>query len=599
MILAQLYEHSQRIQDELPIEGYGQVRLNWLVELNPDGNLKENGFTKLNKDDPKRTLPDIVRASGIKPKLLADNGEYVFGAGRDTSPLDKVAERHRQFKALVQKCADVTQEPSVQAVAKFLESWNPERDKAKLPEDFDPSQTFTFRVGTYIPADTTPDMKAVQKFWINHITGGDDNSENLPRMQCLVTGKEGLVEERLPVKIKGIPDGQTAGTSLVSANAGPFTSYGLTNSLTSPISREAGEGFAKALNYLIATKDSHLRVGPVVYTFWTQEACEYDFWNDFENDQPQEVKDLYKSALEGNRIYDEPNRFYALALSASGGRAVVRDWVESSIPDVMQNLVRWFEAQEIVNAFGEISEKPYLKIRRLSDSLYRDPSKESIAAIPPLFIRSALKGTPLPLSLLTRVVRRICVDRTEPNYPVTHPRAALIKLILTSQGYPMTNMQSLNLNPELDPQDLPAYHYGRLLALLEKIQWEAYRDQTQGKGVNATVIDRYYGAASITPARIMGSLVKDAQAHLSKLRRNSKRYSAYLSLQEQLEEILSHISPKSSKAPKSLSMQQQSIFALGYYHQRAESRKAVIAASNAKKDAQLQKSEIAQLTTED
>lgn len=593
MILARLYEHSQRIRNELPLEGYGEIKLNWLVELKPDGTLSGNGFTKLDKDEPKRKLPDLIRSAGVKPKLLADNGEYVFGVGRDTSPPDKVAERHRQFKALVQKCADVTQELSVQAVAKFLENWNPERDKTKLPEDFDPAQTFTFRVGTHIPADTTPDMKSVQQFWINHITGGDDNSENLPRMQCLITGKEGLVEERLPVKIKGIPDGQTAGTSLVSANAGPFTSYGLSNSLTSPISREAGEGFAKALNHLIAKKDSHLRVGPVVYTFWTQEACEYDFWNDFENDQPQEVKDLYKSALAGNRIYDEPNRFYALALSASGGRAVVRDWIESSIPDVMQNLVRWFEAQEIVNAFGEISEKPYLKIRRLSDSLYRDPSKEAIAAIPPLFIRSALKGTPLPLSLLTRVVRRICVDRTEPNYPVTHPRAALIKLILTSQGYPMTNMQSLNRKPHFDnPQDHTAYHCGRLLAQLEIIQRRA-----QGEKINATLIDRYYGAASTTPSKVMGKLVQDAQPHLTKIRKLNE--GTYKALQTQLEDIIDELSPEEKMFPKNLSMQQQSIFALGYYHQRADNRKAAITASKARKDAQSQKTESAQEATED
>lgn len=592
MILARLYEHSQRIQDKLPIEGYGQIRLGWLVELSPDGNLKLNGFTKLNKDDPKWTLPDVVRASGVKPKLLADNGEYVFGVGRDTSPPDKVADRHRQFKELVQKCADVTQEPSVQAVAKFLENWNPERDRAKLPEDFDPAQTFTFRVGKHIPADTTPDMKSVQQFWNNHITGGDDNSANLPRMQCLVTGKDGLVEERLPVKIKGIPDGQTAGTSLVSANAGPFTSYGLSNSLTSPISREAGEGFAKALNHLIATKDSRLYLGPVVYTFWTQEPCEYDFWDSFNDDQPQEVKNLYESALAGRRVYDEPNRFYALALSASGGRAVVRDWIESSISDVMQNLVQWFEAQEIVNAFGEISEKPYLSIRKLSDSLYRDPNKEAIAAIPPLFIRFALKGTPLPLSLLTRVVRRICVDRTEPNYPVTHPRAALIKLILTSQGYLMTNMKSLNRKPEFNnPQDHTAYHCGRLLAQLEIIQRRA-----QGEKINATLIDRYYGAASTTPSKVMGKLVQDAQPHLTKIRKLNE--GTYKSLQTQLEDIIDELSPEEKMFPKNLSMQQQSIFALGYYHQRADNRKAAIAASKAKKDAQAQKAELAQTTTE-
>ena len=154
----------------------------------------------------------------------------MFGVGRETSPPEKVAERHRQFKELVQQCADVTQNPSVQAVAKFLANWNPEQDKAKLPEDFNPSQTVTFSVEGKIPADAIPEMQAVQQFWVDYLKSGDGDSDSLPQMQCLVTGQDGLVEERLPVKIKGIPDGQTAGTSLVSANAAPFTSYGLSNS---------------------------------------------------------------------------------------------------------------------------------------------------------------------------------------------------------------------------------------------------------------------------------------------------------------------------------------------------------------------------------
>ena len=193
MILTQLYKHSQRIQDKLPIESYGKVKLHWLVELNLDGTLRGNGFTKLDKDDPKRTLPDLVRASGVKPKLLADNGEYVFGLGRADSPLDKVVERHRQFKELVQRCADVTQEVSVQAVAKFLAVWNPERDKEKLPEGFDPVQVVTFRVGLTIPADATPETQAVQRFWANYTAGGEKEAGKHPQMQCLVTDRKSVV----------------------------------------------------------------------------------------------------------------------------------------------------------------------------------------------------------------------------------------------------------------------------------------------------------------------------------------------------------------------------------------------------------------------
>ena len=569
MILTQLYEHSQRIQDKLPIEGYGKVKLHWLVELNSNGTLKENGFTKLDKDDPRRTLPDFIKTSGVKPKLLADNGEYVLGIGRANSPAGKVAERHRQFKALVQKCADVTQEASVQAVAKFLAVWEPERDKEKLPKDFDPAQVVTFRVGLTIPADATPEMQAVQRFWADYTIGSEAESGSRPQMQCLVTGKNGMVEERLPVKIKGVPDGQTAGTSLVSANAAPFTSYGLSNSLTSPIFREAGEGFAKALNHLIATEDSRLYMGPIVYAFWTRQPSEYDFWNDLKEDQPEEVKNLYKSALTGDRRYDEPNQFYALALSASGGRAVVRDWIETSIPAAMQNLVRWFEAQEIVNPYGEFSEKRYLSIRNLSNSLYRDPKKEAIARVPTLLVQSALKGIPLPTDLLAQVVRRICVDHSEKHYPVTHARAALIKLILSSQGYPMNNMQSLNRRPNLKPPEHSAYHCGRLLAQLEIIQRRA-----QGEKINATLIDRYYGAASTTPTKVIGALVQGAQAHLTKIRKVNE--GTYKALQKHLEDIIDELSPEADKFPRTLSMQQQSIFALGYYHQRADNKKAAI-----------------------
>jgi CRISPR-associated protein Csd1 len=581
MLLTKLYEHAVRLKDELPIEMYGKVKIYWLVELNSDGTrkgtAKGEGFTSTNGDF--YDVPDIVRAAGIKPKLLADNGEYVFGVGRADSPPEKVAERHRQFKELVKKCAEVTQEVSVQAVVQFLESWNPERDKDLLPDGFDPTQSVTFRVGITIPAHVKAGLQTVQQFWASYTAGGEENVGTRPQMECLVTGKFGAVEERLPIKIKGIPDGQTAGTSLVSANAAPFTSYGLQNSLTSPISREAGEGFAKALNYLISTKESHLYMGSVVYVFWTKEKAEYDFWDFLKEDQSGEVRNLLNSMRSGERVHElADNQFYALGLSASGGRAVVRDWIESTILEAIQNLDSWFEAQEMVDSYGQFPEKPYLSVYHLSDCLYRDPRKEAIARVPPLLIQTALKGTALPDSLLARVIRRICVDRTEKNYPVTHARAVLIKLILTSQKkVSMTNMQSLNLNPDLEPQENSTYHCGRLLAQLEIIQREA-----QGKDINAALIDRYYSAASATPGKILGSLVEKSQAHLTKIRKD--RRNVYEALQRQLEEIMAYLSPEVQYFPRTLTMQQQSIFALGYYHQRAENRRAAIAASKANKE---------------
>jgi CRISPR-associated protein Csd1 len=598
MLLTKLYDYAT---NQMPFSPsmYDEKDVHWIIELKSDGRLNGTFTSLIEKVKGKKfgksyVLPHLGRSStAIRPRLLADNGEYVLGIPKSGRNPVWVEKAHQEFIELTKRCAHETQEPYVQSIVKFLESWKPDQISLHLPpgfnaDEFDPGDRITFRVDNVIPII---EITSLQKFWADHTaTFKEKNKSNVSsqeplRMQCLVTGEYGSVEQRLPFKIKGIPDGDSSGTSLVSANDPSFESYKLKNSLTSPICRKAGEGFAKALNHLIATKESRLYMGSVVYVFWTKEKAEYDFWDFLKEDQPGEVRNLLNSMRSGERVHElADNQFYALGLSASGGRAVVRDWIESTILDAIQNLDYWFEAQEMVDSHGGSPEKPYLSVYHLSDCLYRDPRKETIARIPPLLIQAALKGIPLPNSLLVQVVRRICVDRTKKNdpttyeYPVTHARAVLIKLILTSQKkVSMTNMQSLNLNPDLEPQDKSAYHCGRLLAQLEIIQREA-----QGKDINATLIDRYYGAASATPGKVLGSLVEKSQAHLTKIRKD--RRNVYEALQRQLEEIMTYLSPEAQYFPRTLTMQQQSIFALGYYHQRAENRRAAIAASKANKE---------------
>jgi CRISPR-associated protein Csd1 len=579
MILTQLYELYQRLDGEPMPSMYGKVKIRWLIPINIDGTLRGafqdlKGDTKAEQRGKEFVMPDLVRAAGIKPKLLADNGEYVLGLLKEGADPRKVAERHRQFKELVQRCAEATQDASVQAVNLFLSQWNPEEFSQ---ESVDPVDNFTFEVrgvvaGMIIPASAAENLTAIQQFWALDTAGVDS-----PIMTCLVTGKESPVEARLPVKIKGIPNGQTAGTSLVSANAAPFTSYGLENSLTSPISRDAGEGFGKALNHLISTPKFHLYLGPTVYTFWAKGNFEVDIICDcMEEDQPEEVRSLLRSAQTGQPQYGvESERFYALGLSASGGRAVVRSWIDVPVREAQIHLDQWFEAQKIVNEFGLYSQKPYFRVRRLVNSLYRDPAKELDVQAAKL-IEFALKGGKLPWDMLARAVRRTMIERD-----VTHERAALMKLILTSQlrtdsFNPMETMTTLNQDPSFEnPNDEMAYHCGRLLAQLENIQKAALGD------INTTLIDRYYGAASNTPGKVFGELVKDSQAHFRKLR--TTKPGVHEALQQKLEAIM--VKLPADKFPNTLTMQQQSIFALGYYHQRAKNREEAIA-RKAEKEAQ-------------
>lgn len=576
MILTRLVEYADS-KMKLPPVMYGLTPVRWTLVLELDGRLSgfvSRGGGKENRRGEEMLVPSVVRAAGIKPKLLADNGEYVLGLGRADSDPKKVADRHRQFVDLTRRCAEAAGSDELGAVVTFLERWDAGefREEVEGREDFDPQDDLTFRVGGVYPVD----LPEVRAFWASETSGKD-----APELECLVTGKVGPVEKRLPVKVKGLTriGGQSAGTSLVSANAPAFESYGLENSLTSPISRDAGERFGKALNELLAGEKSRVFIGNVVYVFWTREPVEFDIGMFMERPDPERVKRLFESARSGRR--DDAgvgaNRFYALALSASGGRAVVRDWLETTVPRAEANLRRWFTAQEMVDYDGSGEGAP-LSVFRMAASAYRDAGKEMQPSVSAAMVRVALGGGKLPHDLLARAVRRCVVgtvrqDGTREH--VTRERAALIKLIFTTQErLDMSEMKSLNLDPDLDREDREAYACGRLLAELEGIQRAAL-----GR-INATITDRYYGAASSTPGSVFGMLIGDAQPHLSKLRKTKP--GVHSAMQERLEEIMSNL----GGYPKTLNMERQGLFALGYYHQRAHNRAAARAASEARATSQ-------------
>lgn len=567
MILAKLKEYADTRMD-LPPAMYRSQPVRWFINLNAEGQLE--GFTPLggtSKTDKRGmdfVVPDVIRTGNIKAKVLVDNGEYVLGIGKEGTATSKVMARFQNFKEVLQTCYVETQESDVLAVIRFLETWQPSPEQIKkLPLGFDSGDTIAFRVNDNNPAE----LPSVQQFWARYTSASSDSSPNTA--QCLITGEMTSVEARMPGKVKGIPGGQTSGTSLVSANAQAFEHYGLKNSLTSPISRDAAERFTKALNHLISDENSRLYVGTLIYTFWTRKETKFNAWKLLSNPKPEDVKLLFQSPFSGNEVHQlVSDEFYALALSASGGRAVIRDWLETTISEAQKNLARYFKAQEICTQDGMATD--HHAIFPLVSSLYRDFKKEVTANIPAHFIRVAIKGGVMPLEILEKAVRR-----TRAESDLTHPRIAAIKLALSTQprGEVFMELTKLDPDPPLEMRDAQAYQCGRLLAELEAIQRAAL-----GK-INATIVDRYYGSASSTPQSGFAPLLSGVQAHLSKLRKN--RPGAYVAKQKALEDILKKFPVKNQipQFPSTLTMREQGIFAIGYYHQRADNRAAAELAS--------------------
>ena len=106
------------------------------------------------------------------------------------------------------------------------------------------------------------------------------------------------------------------------------------------------------------------------------------------------------------------------------------------------------------------------------------------------------------------------------------------------------------------------YLTGRLLAVLERAQQEAV------KGANATIRDRYIGAASTTPARVIQPLLRNCQAHLAAIRKDGGKAWLSTRLERELDEIVGRLMPGNEGFPKTLDSDDQGLFFIGYYQER-------------------------------
>lgn len=559
MLLQQLSEYTERLT--LPPTLYSEAPVRYIVELytrRPDvARLTDTADPSepRSKRGKRFLVPQIVRAVGIQPLLFTDKADYTFGIVKEGGKPERVARCHSAYLDLVRQCVITTDDPIAAVVLAFL-SDNP-LTKLELPADFDPTAMITFRVN----GELVIERPAVQTFWAN-VHDPERGEGEVRRMQCLVCGQVRPVLARFQGKIKGIPGGQSVGTSLISANSNAFESYGLENSLIAPTCAACGERLTKGLNALIAEPRTHLLVGNALFVFWTRDPqSDFDVRELLDTPKPETIRAVLGSAYGKTppAPVDE-SAFYALSLSGNSGRAVVRDWMDTTVGNVKVNLAHWFKAQSIVTTYGEPPAP--IGLFPLAAATVRDARKDLPVTTPRLLLRSALLGTPLPPDLLIQAVRRCRADQD-----VTRTQAALIKLVLNPRAILEENdrMRELDLS-----QTDPAYLCGRLLATLEAIQTRAIPN------INTTLRDRYYGAASATPANIFPLLMRGAQAHLSKLERDNR--GAYNNLQSRIEEIVTPL----QQFPAILTLQQQGLFALGYYHQRAHSRARAAEAKAAK-----------------
>lgn len=499
--------------------------------------------------------------------------------------------------------------------------------KQKTPE---PNELVAFTTNERYPFNGT----FARLYWKKYIEQVCSDKEGL----CSTCGAEGakILLRILPFKLRLFGER----CPLLSVNTDEqqsFGSLGKDQLVNSPICIDCAGMADRLLKYLtqldkddegkekssgrhaiVLERDERQALGNQLAVFWTKEQVDIHT----ENLEKLEFEDLAKVPIEDfdeipedappvkvgqcKALLESPfvggrdatllptNRFFLAVLSPNKSRLVVREWLETDIEPLRKNIKKYLESVQIIHPDGRgIWWPPLPSILEALQSYtsVKQKGKEGprIAAlgtdVTRKLIRCIYTGTPPPEALLTRALRCFHVpDPPTDNWAQKERQmrrrmamAAAMKLVITynKNGKEQKAMQELKTDHDgtSDYKHKAPYNCGVLLAILEAVQ---RRTSSSGRGVNTTLVDRFYGAASTAPATVFANLINMAtKAHLPKLRREGKelfrmRSQTYgVNINELMQEACAAID-NAGGFPTPLTPQEQAEFALGFYHQRAE-----------------------------
>ncbi|GAB4030280.1 MAG: type I-C CRISPR-associated protein Cas8c/Csd1 [Elusimicrobiota bacterium] len=614
---------SRHLLDDLAFKRNTPVR--WIIHLNSCGSMigagpQETEGERENKGK-KYDIPKTMRptGSGQVADFLVDDIGAIFGLNPkpekslNTREEKNLKLKYHDFWRQVGKAYYTTKKPQFKALLFFRKSlaetqtpsflrldkterkskWmikSSSNKEVKLGNDL-----LTFSIdGVILIQD-----KEVIEYWRNvHTVEMQELEKEAEKGLCLVTGERNVPIARTHTPmVTGLPNpAKGTGAGIVGFESDSFRSYGFEQSYNAPTSIMASKAYLRALQYLSGEghNDHWLSLGPAWLCFWAAEteAVSGIFAKLWRKPDPLTIRNFMISPWAGlEKTPPDNEKFYAVALSAAGPRIVVKDWRESTLKQASDNFKKWFTDLEIQTSFtGENDESHApLSMFNLACTTIRPDSNgkyDTDNLKPDLLVNlycSALTGSSPSITLLNPILEclksRLVKNEKKDRY--NESRFALLKLILNRNR----KESDMEIKPKLTADtDDPAYNCGRLLSVFDGLQQRAHEWKLEGP----TVAERYYGSASTSPSTAFGILWRLHLHHLKKLRglggkhtvvanAIEQRITDICALLGQTEEMKKNRLPPS--LPRTLNLQAQGRFALGYYQQKAEDRAAQEAAA--------------------
>ena len=601
MILQALVDYYDRKRASDPAAvappGWEYREVAFFIDLTDDGSAV---LVDRRSADRKRGELLLVPAAEIrsgndawkKPNLLWDHMGFVLGQQKrkpdgsldPSDKPDKVERQHQAFKSRVLELAAAHPgSEGLQAMRNFYA-----RDPLPILMPPELWQSLIAAQGLNLTFRLRGSIDPVcHEAWVAEARAPEskqgDSGEDLVVGQCLLTGHRSPLA-RLHPKISFVTQKPSP---LVAANtneAPAYSSYGKAQALNAPVSTEAASTYALALNALLGRDSPNkVQIGDATTVIWADRDTTLDaelaaLFGDEPDAHVDGVRQRLAGAATGSLGSDDSDlRFFVLGLAPNASRIAVRYWLHERFDRLGPRILQHFDDLRIVRTSDRDPATP---------SMYRLLTAIAVLGkadnIPPRlageWMRAILEGTPYPAALLNAAVNRCRAEQASDTFGgnVPYLRAAILKACINREhrrrhGLPPDHpfiREELDVN-----QTDPAYRLGRLFAVLERIQSAAQ------PGINATIRDRYYGAASSTPGAVFPTLMRLKNAHLKKLSVGMETYFEKL-----VGEICGSVEqPALVDFPRQLDLQAQGLFALGYYHQRQSlyAGKAAAAPDNA------------------
>jgi len=581
-MLNRLAEYAQR-KGLSSKPGFAARNLHWVLNLSSEG-------TPLGPVDHctlqgKKRVPATVAAAPELPNSLLHSGKrchfllestaVVFNAPAKPDEADKIQGKHSFFLQTLKDAAGT--EPKCMSVYALLSSPGL-REKALqmvLQAGAKHIENISFSVDGVLLLELT----SWHSWWTSYINSLQKKPAGSARDVDLLSGNHCRPAKTHPAVAGLAAVGGQGKSLLISFDKPAFRSFGLSQSANAALSELSARTYVDALNELVRQPSTCTQVGDSFVLHWFDGnvpkgddpfALLEDPRQSDEIDAHIRVHLLLEAIRTGNRPDLANYHYYAMGISGSGARVMVRFWMEGALSDLVERIDQWFDALQIVHPEGTIRSSiplhELVKAGMPNHDSSNDSGIQTFRRLAMPLLGCAMQGTPIPISIAAAALERlraeaVSLKKGDNELKLSHRPArmallrAFVNRFMSQKGAsPLTPV-----TPDLDQQSPHvAYHCGRLMAALAQIQRAALGD------VGAGVVQRYYAAASATPALVFGRLLRGAQYHLGKLDPPLAMF-----FDERLGEITGAIG---RSMPATLDLEGQTLFALGYYHQLIDMR---------------------------